>query len=69
MEISFLAMLFTALLTQDTSGFDVTIVDSLLECARTILGMFNVYPLNYYLVAGIVVIVIGIFVKLKRSAK
>ena len=68
MELSFIPMLFTALLTS-TSGFDITIVDHLLECARTILGMFNVYPLNYYLVAGIVVIVIGIFVRLKKASK
>ena len=69
MDLGFLTMVVTAMLTSGTSGFDVSIVDSLLETARTILGMFDVYPLNYYLTAGIVIAVIAIFVKLKRASK
>lgn len=56
------------LLTEGAStGIDVTIVDSILEVTRTILGMFNIFPLNVFLTAGIVGIGIGVFKKLKRS--
>lgn len=50
-----------------TSGIDVTIVDSILEVTRTILGMFTIFPLNVFLTAGIVGIGIGVFKKLKHS--
>ena len=70
MDLINFMMLAKVLLTGDaTTSFDVTIVDSLLETARTILGMFSVYPLNYYLTAGIVIAVIAIFVRLKRASK
>lgn len=49
------------------NGIDVTIVDSILEVTRTILGMFTIFPLNVFLTAGIVGIGIGVFKKLKRS--
>lgn len=50
-----------------SSGIDVTIVDSILEVTRTILGMFTIFPLNVFLTAGIVGIGIGVFKKLKHS--
>ena len=50
-----------------TNAIDVTIVDSILEVTRTILGMFSVFPLNVFLTAGIVGIGIGIFKKLKHA--
>lgn len=53
--------------TTSTTGIDVTIVDSILEVTRTILGMFNIFPLNVFLTAAIVGIGIGVFKKLKRS--
>lgn len=49
------------------SGIDVTVVDSILEVTRTILGMFSVFPLNVFLTAAVVGIGIGVFRKLKRS--
>lgn len=55
------------LLTATTNSIDVTIVDSILEVTRTILGMFTVFPLNVFLTAGIVSIGIGVFTKLKHS--
>ena len=55
------------LLTDTATGIDVTIVDSILEVTRTILGMFNVFPLNVFLTASLVGIGIGVFKKLKRS--
>ena len=51
-----------------TSGsIDVTIVDSILEVTKTILGMFTVFPLNVYLTAGIVTIGVGLFTQLKHA--
>lgn len=50
-----------------TSGIDVTVVDSILEVTRTILGMFSVFPLNVFLTAAVVGIGISVFRKLKRS--
>ena len=55
------------LLTDTANGIDVTIVDSILEVTRTILGMFTVFPLNVYLTAGIVTIGVGIFTALKHA--
>ena len=54
-------------LTDAGNGLDVTLVDSLLEVTRTILGMFTVFPLNFFLIASIVTIGIGIFSQLKNS--
>ena len=54
-------------LTETANGIDVTIVDSILEVTRTILGMFTVFPLNVYLTAGIVTIGVGIFTALKHA--
>lgn len=54
-------------LTSTSNGIDVTIVDSILEVTRTILGMFTVFPLNVFLTAGIVTIGIGVFTQLKHS--
>ncbi|MGN0506412.1 MAG: hypothetical protein ACI4FZ_07615 [Lachnospiraceae bacterium] len=50
-----------------SNGIDVTIVDSILEVTRTILGMFSVFPLNVFLTAGLITIGIGIFTQLKHS--
>lgn len=51
-----------------TSGsIDVTIVDSILEVTKTILGMFTVFPLNVFLTAGIVTIGVGLFTQLKHA--
>ena len=55
------------MLTETTSGIDVTVVDSILEVTRTILGMFTVFPLNVFLTAAVIGIGIGVFRKLKRS--
>jgi len=58
---------FTLLTANTANAIDVTIVDSILEVTRTILGMFAVFPLNVFLTAGIVSIGIGVFTKLKHS--
>ena len=57
----------TLMLADVANGIDVTIVDSILEVTRTILGMFSVFPLNVYLTGGIVAIGIGIFTALKHA--
>ena len=64
-----LATTATAMLTTTTptNGIDITIVDSILEVTRTILGMFTVFPLNIYLTAGLVTIGVAIFTQLKHS--
>lgn len=58
---------FMVLTDAASNGIDVTIVDSILEVTRTILGMFSVFPLNVFLTAAVVGIGIGVFRKLKRS--
>lgn len=49
------------------NGIDVSVVDSILEVTRTILGMFTVFPLNVFLTAALITIGIGIFTQLKNS--
>lgn len=56
-----------SVLTDTTNAIDVTIVDSILEVTKTILGMFSVFPLNVFLTASLVGIGIGVFRKLKKS--
>lgn len=58
-------MQYATLLTQ--GSIDVTIVDSILEVTKTILGMFSVFPLNVFLTAGIVTIGVGLFTQLKHA--
>ena len=58
-------MQYATLLTQ--GSIDVTIVDSILEVTKTILGMFSVFPLNVFLTAGIVSIGVGLFTQLKHA--
>lgn len=67
MFLSKVIMLSDVTETVTSNGIDVTIVDSILEVTRTILGMFSVFPLNVFLTAGIVGIGIGVFKKLKRN--
>lgn len=50
-----------------SNGIDVTVVDSVLEVTRTILGMFTVFPLNVFLTAAVITIGVGIFTQLKNS--
>ncbi|MBQ7303461.1 MAG: hypothetical protein IJW75_00890 [Alphaproteobacteria bacterium] len=57
----------TALLTDGVSGIDVSVVDSILEVTRTILGMFTIFPLNVFLTAAIVFIGVKVFRKLVKA--
>ena len=57
----------TALLTDAVSGIDVSVVDSILEVTRTILGMFTIFPLNVFLTAAIVFIGVKVFRKLVKA--
>lgn len=55
------------LATTPTNAIDVTVVDSILEVTKTILGMFTVFPLNVFLTAALITIGVGIFSQLKNS--
>jgi len=65
--LSALTCMNTALLTDVTTGIDVSVVDSILEVTRTILGMFKIFPLNVFLTAAIVFIGVKVFRKLVKA--
>lgn len=54
------------LLTADT-GTTLEVADMIVSLTTTVLGLFNVYPLNIFLGASLVGIGVGVFRALKRS--
>lgn len=50
-----------------TAGIDFDIVDALIECVKSVIGLFTIYPLNIYMTGGIVLLCAGIFGALKHS--
>lgn len=64
----------TAYLTDAaTTGLDLELVtdimDIIVEVITKCLGLFTIYPLNLFLVIGIVMLAIGLLGRLKRTAK
>ena len=50
-----------------TGAIDMTVLDSIIEVTKTVIGMFSVFPLNVFLTAGIASSGIGFFSQLKHS--
>ena len=64
----------TAYLTDAaTTGLDLELVsdimDIIVEVITKCLGLFKIYPLNVFLIIGIILIAIGLLGRLKRTAK
>lgn len=60
-------MELVTVLTETATAIDMTILDSIIEVTKTVIGMFTVFPLNVYLTAGIGTIGIGFFTALKHA--
>lgn len=69
MDLIFLVSEAMVLLTDTTTGIDMTVVDAIVEVFRTIINMFTIFPLNVFLTGGVIGLVIGIFKKLKKASK
>lgn len=60
-------------LTDATTTFDVEMVrelmDIIVEMLTKLLGLFKIFPLNLFMIIGIMFLAISIFRSLKRTAK
>lgn len=60
-------------LTDATTTFDIEMVrelmDIIVEMLTKILGLFKIFPLNLFMIIGIMFLAISIFRSLKRTAK
>ncbi|MBQ7943481.1 MAG: hypothetical protein IJ326_05395 [Lachnospiraceae bacterium] len=50
------------------SAIDMTVVNMLIELVKSLLTLFTVFPINIFLVAGLVGVGFGIFRKAKGAA-
>lgn len=60
------------MLATDTSGtgtLDVSLVETLLDLCRSVLTLFTIFPLNLFLVGGLVFLAFNIFRSAKKAAK
>ena len=61
------------LLTETTATFDIELVrelmDVIVEMLTKLLGLFKIFPLNLFMIIGIMFLAISIFRSLKRTAK
>ena len=55
--------------TETTTAIDMNIVSMLIELVKELLTLFTVFPLNIFLVAGLVGIGFGIFKRAKSASK
>lgn len=52
-----------------TSTLDVSLVETLLDLCRSVLTLFTIFPLNLFLVGGLVFLAFNIFRSAKKAAK
>lgn len=57
------------MLATGTTFIDTNVVSELIALCKTCMGMFSEFPMNVYLIAGLVGIGFAIFRKAKKSAK
>lgn len=51
------------------SGLDMTLVEVLLDLCESVMRLFTIFPLNIFLIAGIVFVAFKIIRSAKKSAK
>lgn len=54
---------------EGTTVINSTLVGELLDLCKQVMGLFSEFPLNVFLITGLVGIGFGIFRKAKRSAR
>lgn len=52
-----------------TSGLDMTLVEVLLDLCESVMRLFTIFPLNIFLIAGLVFVAFKIIRSAKKSAK
>lgn len=62
-----MVMHYLGLLTDTTTGIDVTLIDNVLAVAEDILAMYKIFPLNIVVTGFVIGIVVGVIRKLKRA--
>lgn len=64
------AVNFGLMLTETTSStIDMNIVTMLIDLVKAVLELFTIFPLNVFLIAGLVGVAFGIFRNAKGAAK
>lgn len=60
----------TILVADATAGtLDISLVGTLIDLCKSVMGLFNIFPLNLFLVAGLVGVGFKIFTSAKSAAK
>ena len=57
------------LLATGTTGLDTTVVSSVIDLVKSVMGLFAEFPMNVILTASLVAVAIGIFASAKRAAR
>lgn len=52
-----------------TSTLDISLVEILLDLCKTVLTLFTIFPLNLFLVSGLIFVAFNIFRSAKKAAK
>lgn len=52
-----------------TTTLDITLVETLLDLCEAVMQLFTLFPLNLFLIAGLVFVAFKIFRSAKKSAK
>ena len=61
--------LMNTIATTEGAVIDSALITELLDLCRQVMGLFTEFPLNVFLITGLVGIGFGIFRKAKRSAR
>lgn len=60
----------TPILAEAAAGsLDISLVNSLIDLCKTCMGLFTSFPLNLFLVGGLVTVGFGIFQNAKHAAR
>lgn len=51
------------------AAIDTSLVTELINLVKSVCGLFTIYPLNVYLIAGLVCVGFAIFARAKSAAK
>lgn len=62
-------MILSATDSTSTTTLDMSLVETLLDLCEAVMRLFTLFPLNLFLIAGLVFIAFKIFRSAKKSAK
>lgn len=57
------------ILASAEGALDTGLVTSMVGVVKSVMGLFTEYPMNIYLIGGIIVLALGIFARAKRTTK